>query len=161
MPTIKTIDDRAWMGLDPGADGAVVVLWKGGTASYRTPDTQLEMLRTLKRIRNEYTNLFCVVEKVGGYIHGLGTGPSMFNFGMNYGGWLMALTAAEIPFEAITPPVWMKEFSMKRGKGESRRDWKHRLKGVAERLFPGRRITLSDADAYLLAEYCKRTFPAF
>jgi len=38
----------------------------------------------------------------------------------------------------------------------AKRDWKNKLKAMAQRLFPGARVTLDTADALLLLEYAMR-----
>ena len=98
-----------------------------------------------------------IIEKVQGYIGSPTVGSSMFKFGMSYGGLRMALIAAKIPFEEITPQTWQKALSIPaRKKTESKTDWKNRLKALAQQLFPRLKVTLATADALLLAEFCKR-----
>jgi len=60
----------------------------------------------------------------------------MFNFGTSFGALEMALTAARIPFEIITPAKWQSELAWSTRKSESKTVWKNRLKAHAERLFP-------------------------
>jgi len=102
-----------------------------------------------------------VLEKVGGFIgdnYGIpGMGSAMFNFGTSFGALEMALTAARIPFEIITPAKWQSGVGVVgRKKSESKTVWKNRLKAHAERLFPGIKVTLAIADSLLIATYCKR-----
>ncbi len=124
---------------------------------------------------------FAVIEQVGGFIGGPSPGSAMFKFGMSYGGLRMALTAAGIPFEAVPPQKWQKalgippkkkatgtekvqltkgkhkgEWRVKKTGGESGTEFKNRLKAHAQQLFPNIEVTLSTADALLIAEYCKR-----
>ena len=69
----------------------------------------------------------------------------------------MALTAAGIPFEEVTPVVWQRGLGIPvRKKDESRSQFKGRLKAKAQQLFPQVKVTLKTADALLISEYCRR-----
>ena len=61
---------------------------------------------------------------------------STFKFGKNYGELRMALIAAEIPFNEVTPRSWQKFYGMKKDKEESKPQWKVRLRQRAEQLYP-------------------------
>ena len=60
----------------------------------------------------------------------------------------------------VTPQKWQKEFSNSLGKSRDydKREWKNRLKGLAQQMFPAEKVTLKTADALLLAEYGRRVF---
>jgi Holliday junction resolvasome RuvABC endonuclease subunit len=82
---------------------------------------------------------------------------STFKFGVGYGGLRMALIAASIPFEEVTPRTWQKALGVVvRKKTETKTQFKNRLKAKAQQLFPRESITLKTADALLIAEYCRR-----
>ena len=80
----------------------------------------------------------------------------MFVFGKGVGHLEMALLAAGIRCEQVTPVKWMGEMGMRKKGGESRPQFKNRLKALAQRLFPNVKVTLKNADALLLAEYGRR-----
>jgi hypothetical protein len=89
---------------------------------------------------------------------------TMFTFGKSYGLIRMALIAAGIPFSEVPPKRWQKGLHIPgKSKGESRTQFKNRLKAKAQQLFPWLPlrshggVTLSTCDALLLAEYCKRS----
>lgn len=98
---------------------------------------------------------FAVLEKVSSRpAQGV---ASTFAFGMSYGACRMALAAAAIPYEEVTPSKWQKEMGIaNKGNGESRTQFKGRLRARAQLLFPREQITLATADALLLAEYARR-----
>ena len=75
---------------------------------------------------------------------------SMFTFGENYGHWVGVLAALKIPYNLITPIVWMKHYSPI---PKDKKDRKNYLKSVAQRLYPDSHITLATADAILIAHY--------
>ena len=82
----------------------------------------------------------------------------MFTFGRGFGRIETALIAAGISHEFYTPQVWQAAFGLKRtDKAESDTAKKNRHKAAAVRLFPGRKIVHWEADAILLADFCRRT----
>ena len=76
---------------------------------------------------------------------------SAFSFGRGFGGLLMALAAAQIPYERVTPGVWQKAMKCLT-KGD-----KNVSKRRAQELFPSLSITHATADALLIAEHCRRS----
>jgi hypothetical protein len=83
---------------------------------------------------------------------------SAFTFGQNYGHLIMALIAAGIPFERVTPRKWQGEFGLLKKPGETDTQKKNRHKQRAAELFPTFRMTHAIADACLIAEYCRRNY---
>ena len=79
------------------------------------------------------------------------------NFGRHNGHLEMALYALEIPTVKVTPAKWMKFYSNQVGtKGNlSKTEWKNKLKGLAQTLYPSEKITLATSDAILIAHYGK------
>lgn len=161
-----------YLGIDPGASGGIGILRCENSSikatALRMPDTERDLWDLLKEygtptIRHPSSGSTCyaVLEKVGGIVcytgDKKGMGHSMFQFGKSYGLCYMALIAAGIPFDLVAPQTWQKEFAIKRDKGTNHSQWKGRLKGVAQRLFPHLRVTLSIGDALLLAEYARRS----
>jgi hypothetical protein len=170
-----------YIGIDPGAGGGLACLGRSTTkptASYPRPDDYavackmpdvdgavLGWLRSHKAGLGGYT--FVALERVGGYInrseHGRSgaeraRGSHMFNFGANFGAARMAAVAAtgHDPL-LVTPLTWQRGLGISpRGKKEDQARWKNRLKDLAQEMFPGVRVTLSTADALLIAEYCRR-----
>jgi len=76
---------------------------------------------------------------------------STFKFGQSYGFLRGILIASELPFEEVQPAKWQQELSC-RTKGD-----KNITKAKAQQLFPEIKVTHRNADALLIAEYCRRT----
>ena len=152
-----------YLGIDPGASGglASIVTEGGATAMPATERDVWEWIRLWSSVGGK-GNAFAVIEKVGGYIAGAAhPGSAMFKFGQSYGGLRMALVAAGIPFDEITPQRWQKEIGIApRKQTESKGQFKNRLKAKAQQLFPKVKVTLATADALLIAEYARRTHRA-
>jgi len=75
---------------------------------------------------------------------------SSFKFGQGYGSLEMALTAAGIPFERVTPQKWQKAL------GCLTKGQKNVSKRKAQELFPTMKVTHATADALLIAEWGRR-----
>ena len=142
------------LGVDPGANGAVA--WMNHGEYHATPFTGLTELETLELFEGLGTNSFAYLERVHS-MPGQGV-ASTFKFGVNYGGLRMALIAAGIGFETVTPSTWQRKMSCL-SKGD-----KKVTRAKAQELFPevsitGRGVkapTHAVADALLIAEYGRR-----
>lgn len=158
---------KTYLGVDPGASGGLALLTvrDGSPASVLTapmPATDRDVWEWIGN--NTFMDLedldmpTASIEKVGGYIAGQKQpGSAMFKFGASYGGLRMALTAAGIPFEEVTPQKWQKGLGIAPRRGnEGKTAWKNRLKAHAQGLYPFARMTLAVCDALLIATYCWR-----
>jgi hypothetical protein len=174
MPTIATdvpaatnVKPTAFIGIDPGVHGGLAVIMPNVTLAVKMPDTESETLRWLWGCK---TDAVACVELVTGYVGGYNRkggeeeaqrtnpGSHMFTFGQSYGSARMALTAAGIRFETVAAASWQRELGLKRDKGTDGPAWKRHLKAHAQQFFPDVKVTLSTADALLLALYCKRRY---
>ncbi len=151
------------VGIDPGQAGGIVLLSSDGDV-IATP-----MPETERDIWNEFDNLSAhysikaMIEKV----HSMPKQgvASSFSFGMGYGGLRMALIAAGIPFEEVTPQKWQKALGVVPAKKtESKADFKNRLLALAQQYYPQLEIwkeprskgkQLSICDALLIARFCQ------
>ena len=54
---------------------------------------------------------------------------------------------------------WVKVYQMKKPRDMQKGEWKNKLKAKAQQLFPqlGKKLTLKICDAFLIAEYARRT----
>lgn len=125
----------------------------------------------------------CYMEKVGGYVGDSGnTGSSMFSFGRGVGHLEMAMIALEIPTILVTPGKWQNNLGVgnkiivhgdysgcvtpeqreavrkqtAQTNARYKSDWKKKLLGVAQQLYPYIKVTLGNADALLLLEFARR-----
>ena len=130
------------IGLDPGQSGGIAILAEG------TPPVALKMPET----ERDLYDLLSGHSDAHAYIEAVHSMPaqgvsSSFKFGQNYGMLRMALIAAGIPFETVTPQKWQKAMGCM-SKGD-----KNVTKAAAQRLFPQLKITHAVADSLLLAAY--------
>ena len=138
------------LGIDPGKSGAIAILDHGKAAAYKMKDmTERDtwiLLSDLVLMSSEiavaYIELVHAMPKQGV--------SSTFAFGVSFGGLRMALVAAGIPFEGVTPAKWQRALGCL-SKGD-----KNVTKAKAQELFPSVKVTHAIADALLIAEYCRR-----
>lgn len=144
---------RAFVGIDPGKLGALVLLWEDGREAIRLPFDPVAY-RDALRILDPASTLV-VLEHVGA-MPGQGV-TSCFSFGENFGFIRGLLEAFRLPYELVRPQKWKREFSCTSDKNTSIE--------VARRLFPWfslkrtPRCTKDDdglAEALLMAEYGRR-----
>lgn len=155
---------EVFIGIDPGASGGLAIIghYCGGingadaTAMPQTHRGAWDWLRTTTAAPKLLA--FAAIESNTGYVGGEGNpGSAMFKFGKSHGLLEMALIAAGIPYEQITPNVWQRKLGIPPKKRDEKKSaFKNRLKARAEELFPNVKVTLATADALLIAEYCRR-----
>lgn len=133
-----------FIGIDPGKSGGIAIIEDDGAFAIKTPETDKDLFEYL---RDNSHNAFCLIEQVHA-MPGQGV-TSMFNFGMSYGALRMALIAAQIPFQTVTPQRWQKTLQCLT-KGD-----KNVSKRRAQEIFPELKITHAVADALLIAYYNK------
>lgn len=155
MPTVKR-STGVYLGIDPGASGGMAVI--GSVAGVELLPIGSATHHQAWHWLSSFSVTMAVVEKVGGFIAGNpAPGSAMFNFGKGAGILTGFLIAAAIPFEEVIPRTWQKSLGIApREKTESKTEFKRRLKGKAEQLFPQVKVTLATCDALLIAEFCRR-----
>jgi hypothetical protein len=146
------------IGIDPGLSGGFAILYANvSPLTCKMPETESDLLDHLEAAAVITGPVYAFVEKVN-------AGPKMgssaaFKFGQNVGCIRMAVLAAGIRLEYVTPQKWQKEFGLivkGRGLGQDDTSKKNRNKARAQELFPGTKITHAIADALLIAEYGRR-----
>lgn len=135
-----------YLGIDPGKSGAIAAIYKDESLDWvLLSETEHDVARWLEEHSDES---FAILEQVSAMPkQGV---SSTFKFGTSYGFLRGLLVAFAIPFETVTPVKWQTAMKCRSG-GD-----KNVTKGAAQRLFPVLKITHANADAILLAEFCKR-----
>lgn len=159
-----------YVGIDPGANGACCALMDDGEISLLKHDSA-----------SEHDQWEWVTQFIGSPCHALieqqTARPSRIPDGK--GGWRETVLAstvhlfgsyrdlrtmlvcAAIPFEDCPPKRWQNGLHVPpKDKGDSDSVWKNKLKSKALSLFPHVKVTLWNADAILIAEWCRRSYAA-
>jgi len=143
-----------FIGVDPGASGGIAVIDSSCEVIIlrSMPDSERDTWELVDSLPHGRV----LIEKVHA-MPGQGV-TSMFTFGRNVGLIVGCLTAAELPFEEVTPQKWQAGLSIpKKNQTESHTQFKSRMKNFAQRMFPELHITLKTCDALLIAEYLRRS----
>lgn len=172
------MNDKCYIGIDPGSRGFISVQYNGEFSFYSIEDNDLYQLsEIMDNIRNTYSNIVCVMEQ----IHAIfgSSAKATFSFGEIYGQLQALLIANKIPYVLIQPKTWQKEMwqnsdiavNYKRvvlkGKETIRKevDTKNTSINAAKRLFPHidfrksercKKIDDNKVDATLMSEYARR-----
>ena len=152
---------KVYIGIDPGASGGIAIIDEGAVKTYPMPETYPDIYNLFKGIQAEIGTCQCAVilEDVG---HGMPGQSSKATavFARHCGHLEMALYALSFPIMKVTPQKWQKSYSNSLGKSKDydKREWKNRLKALAQQTFPTEKVTLKNADALLMAEYARRMY---
>lgn len=151
------------LAIDPGAKGAYAV--QSGTypddavgvSGFSSESDFCERMQWLAQYASERGEcITCYLEQVGGYVGQAQPGSAMFKFGRNFGFILGVCQALGMRIELVRPQAWQKCYPTKTSKTENGAQHKRELKDHAARLYPGKRVTLGNADALLILDYAKK-----
>ena len=143
------IDKFAFIGIDPGVSGGVCIIEGLGYTVCRCPDTVGDMAEVLRPYR-ERKDALVTIESVHS-MPGQGV-ASTFKFGKNFGEWLGILATLKILYNLVTPYKWMKFYGSYPKEKTLR---KTHFKNLAQQRAPLLKVTLSTADAILIANQTK------
>ena len=156
-----------FMGIDPGKSGGFAVIDDDGDLieAVNMPSSEVGIWQWISEWDPADINM-CCIERVHAF-PGQGV-TAMFTFGQGYGTLRMAVIAATIAFETVGTRTWQKTFGVKprqTKKGETKLQFKDRLKDHCQQLFPQEDFwdgTLgfqrAVCDAILIAEHTRRVF---
>jgi Holliday junction resolvasome RuvABC endonuclease subunit len=150
--TVRASLDRpiAWLGVDPGGSGAIAAVFQQGHPIWiKLDNTDGDVSDWLHDLASEYRIVGAVLERVGS-MPGQGVSSS-FKFGASSGFCRGLLVAHRIAFRLVGPVQWQNAMTC-RTKGD-----KNVTKTMAQRIWPSIKITHGNADALLIAEFCRRT----
>ena len=146
------VPEHIYIGIDPGKSGAIAIILDDGSLYVEPYKVGIKDLFDLLMLCSKYTHT-CAIERVHSF-PGQGV-SSTFNFGVNYGVWLALLGSANITYTNPPPQTWIKHY-IELGK-YTKKERKTQLKSIAQSLYPTTRVTLINADAILIAHYCRTT----
>jgi hypothetical protein len=142
-----------YLGIDPGKSGGMAALSSTGSTkwAYKFENmTERDLADIFESISG--SKVFTVMERLHAMPARFRGNVGNWNLGEHYGMLKGFLFAYRIPFELVVPQKWQKAIGCL-SKGD-----KNVTKSKAQALFPDRVITHWNADAYLIAEYNRRTY---
>lgn len=148
---------RVYLGIDVGGSGAVCLMSEDSKIIDITlnKETDADVAHAIWQAKEMYDVVHCMIENV----HSMPKQgvSSSFKFGESKGFLRGLLVAYKIPFTFVTPQRWMKESGIILDSSRTKTEKKNMLKQRAQQLYPEHKITLANADAILLARYCRNT----
>lgn len=156
-------NEKVFAGIDPGATGAMALIAPDGTfvSVQDYPGDECLLADMVRSVRLEYRIVGAVIE-IQQAMPKQGV-SSTFALGVNYGSWLMALAAFDIPFAALRPNEWKRHLGYPAG--DYARSKEHSLL-LARRRWPEaadylkRKKDNGRAEALLLAQHAMLIFGA-
>lgn len=136
-----------YLGLDPGANGAAVLLCDAGQVA--------DQFTFKGKTEHDIAEWVCALPPCSAALELVHSTPQMgcvsaFTFGRGYGFLRGLLCAAKIPFQGVRPLKWQNGLAC-RTKGD-----KNVTKAKAQQLWPKEKWTHANADAALIAEWLRR-----
>lgn len=151
----QDLGDEVYIGIDPGASGGIAILHQTTVLTYQITKSTTDLVDWLEQ-NTKSEKRFAVIEWINPSYFGSAKGSNAKLYG-NYMLIQGVLTTLRIPFETVKPTKWQRDMDIPpKGKSERRTNFKNRIKGRAQELFPGVRIVLATSDALVIAEYCRR-----
>lgn len=144
-----------YIGIDPGKTGGIACI---ETTSLQADDRidAFKLSETPHDIGEWLIQKIKIRRPIHAMIERVSSRPgqgvaSMFSFGRSLGFLEGLLTGTLVPYEYVSPLKWQRAMGCLTG-GD-----KNVSKAAAQRLWPHYKITHANADALLIAEYCRRT----
>lgn len=145
-----------FIGVDPGANGAIAVRYGDGTVTTLAlrGATETDVYEFLNAL---YPGVVTLEQVSSSPQQGV---VSAFTFGVSYGGLRMAILASHLRLETVMPRKWQSFMRVKKiggGYGQNDTAKKQATKARAQELFPDLKITNATAAALLLMEFGRLT----
>lgn len=146
---------EAYVGIDPGKNGAIAVLTSGGSRFWLFADAANEdemILDALEGIQILHPDAEALIEIQNARAGRL----ACFSLGGSYRACKMALVATDMSFMCEWPRAWRKELGL--GEESTYHQRKKANFELAKKLFPDIGVHKDAADALLIAECARRRF---
>ena len=149
---------RHYIGIDPGANGGIAWSSPLGDKSAPLPKTLGDLTALIFDILEEQdfftasadSRRFLAVLEMPPKFVKIIPGSAVYVMARNFGQLEGVLAAYRVPTQLITPQAWQKAHGLGTSKGMSKTEWKNKLKGRAQSLYPEEHVTLATADALLI-----------
>jgi hypothetical protein len=143
--------------IDPGASGGIAMedtTVPGLVGTWAMPATHKEIVDVLELTVDKTPVAY--VEQLVKYTGRNMPSSAMATYASNWGIIIGALLAFKFRIVEVPPKLWQKVLGLGTSKGMSKTEWKNKLKGLAQKLYPNLTVTLKTADALLILEAAKR-----
>lgn len=146
--------------IDPGQSGGIVTGSKTlgvGPTAFSMPATDADIAEKLTPPKDwAWEDKVAYLEDLVKFAGRNMPSSSMAVYASNWGFIKGVLTAHGYRIVIVPPKKWQKVLGLGTATGQSKTDWKNKLKQMAQQLYPQVKVTLSTADALLIYEAAKR-----
>lgn len=146
-----------YIACDPGASGGFA--WTDGetTECAPMPPTDVDVCELLAHLSTKAKEIDLYLEQPPPFAGKLIPSSASFKLGNNHGVILGASVACGFKLHRVSPQTWMKAHPVGTKGERSTTEWKNKLKGRAQELYPNvDGITLKTADALLILDAAVR-----
>jgi len=148
-------DKTTFVGIDPGKNGAIAIIRGKHVDTHKMPATERDMSDLFEALTIE-DDVVILIEKVNAMP--MDAKKAIWTFSGNYHSLRMAMICHKLPFNEVLPRGWQQAMGIPpKKKSHTKTMHKNNLKAKAQQLFPHLTVTLTIADALLIAEHCRRT----
>ncbi len=147
------------LAIDPGASGGIAYKLPDSTAAcFPMPETDGDLADELDELLHQLPAATCYLEDLVKFAGRNMPSSAMAVYARNFGYIEGLLTGLNVKIIRVKPQEWQKGLGLGTSRGGTKTEWKNKLKGEAQRLFPHlrRQITLKTSDALLILEYGMR-----
>jgi hypothetical protein len=150
-----TVRPRHIIGIDPGKSGGIAWSSPLGDCAAPMPATLGDFRKLIFDIlldQQFFTNdatVTCYIEELPKFVRAIPS-SAVFVMARNYGQLEGVLAGFQVQTVHVRPQVWQKALGLGDSKGMTKTQWKNKLKGRAQDLYPEEDITLKTADALLI-----------
>jgi hypothetical protein len=141
--------------IDPGASGGLVRAGKAITTC-PMPKTEHDIKDFIKNSLNDCGPQDAYLEELVKYAGRNMPSSSMAVYAANWGVIKGILLALDFRIVMVPPKKWQAALGLGTAKDLTKTQWKNKLKGKAQELFPQLTVTLATADALLIYEAARR-----
>lgn len=144
------------LAIDPGANGGF--MWSRGDECETgpLPDTEGDILDLVRQVAEASKGKrIAYLENLVKFTGSPMPSSAMATYASSWGFLKGVLMANGFRVILVTPQAWQKALGLGTSKGGSKAEWKAKLKGEAQRLYPGHKITLANADAALIHRHAE------
>lgn len=145
------------IGIDPGvSNGGIAAKTRNGLELNKNPRKLKEMITIFNGFGEYSKSPLAVIEHVQLYNRDMDVPGKLFGLQKLFNHYKLlieALSYMEIPYLDVYPTTWQSSLNLKIKGFESDKDRKNRYKRVAQRYYPGVKVTLWNSDALLLTYF--------
>ena len=146
---------RHVIGIDPGKGGGIAWSSSLGDRSATMPATLGDFRELIFNILIDQhfftgeSTVTCYIEELPKFVRVIPS-SAVFVMARNYGQLEGILSGFQVQVVHVRPQVWQKALGLGDSKGMTKTQWKNKLKGRAQSLYPEEKVTLATADALLI-----------